>query len=317
MAHPGGAPFDDQAPLVTGDAVVLDLRPAGFATRMAGLLIDVAVQVVALVLAVLLTSLVGSGLDAAATAAINLALIVLVVVGYPTAFETLTRGRSLGKLALGLRVVGTDGSPERFRQALGRALAAVVEIWTFSGVVALLCSLLNRDGRRVGDFIAGTMVVHERAARRPDDSFAMPPQLAEWARGAELSQLSSETAGMARQYLMRFGELTEESRYSMGVRIADLVSAVVSPPPPPGTAPPEYLAAVLAERRRREEERLAERRAGVQDAWQQGGAGPAAHGHGGTPAPGWPDGPQSPQSGGFPAPGGAPGGADSRQHPPS
>ena len=48
---------------------------------------------------------------------------VLAIVGYPVIFETATRGRTLGKMALGLRVVSDDGGPERFRQALFRALA--------------------------------------------------------------------------------------------------------------------------------------------------------------------------------------------------
>lgn len=285
MAYPGAPHPGDQSPLVTGDAVVLDLRPAGFATRMAALIIDMVVQVVALFGAVLLVVFIGTGVDPAATAAVNLALTVLIMVGYPAAVETLTRGLSLGKVALGLRVVGVDGSPERFRQALARALASAVEIWMVP-VVALTCSLVNRDGRRVGDFIAGTLVVHERAGRRPEEALPMPPHLAEWARGAELSRLSPETAGTARQYLLRFEELTEESRREMGTRIADLVAASVSPPPPPYTTPPDYLAAVLAERRRREEAKLAERRATAAPGGGPWGAGPG----GGTPGGSGPDG---------------------------
>ena len=50
---------------------------------------------------------------------------VLTLVGYPLVFESATRGRSLGKMAMGLRVVSDDGGPERFRQALFRALAGV------------------------------------------------------------------------------------------------------------------------------------------------------------------------------------------------
>lgn len=255
MAYPDAGGYYEQSSLVTGDAVVLDLRPAGFATRMLALFIDAAVQVGLLLGAALLVLLVGSGLDTAATAAVQLGLIVLTLIGYPTAFETLSRGRSLGKMALGLRVVGTDGSPERFRQALARALSAFVEIWLFSGVPALITSLIDRDGRRIGDFVAGTLVVSERSGRKREEAVPMPPYLAEWARTSELSRLTPETASMARQYLLRFGELTEQTRYEMGVQIADAVSQAVSPPPPPGTSPPEFLAAVLAERRRREEEK--------------------------------------------------------------
>ncbi|MFW5420266.1 RDD family protein [Nocardiopsis sp. CNT-189] len=262
MVH-GHDAYDRPAELVTGDAVVLDLRPAGFATRAVALLIDVLLQGAAIIGTLILVSGVARGVDPAATAAVQLGLTVLIIVGYPTAAETLTRGRSLGKFALGLRVVGTDGSPVRFRQALGRALTGAVEIWVGSGVIALITSLINRDGRRVGDFVAGTLVVSERAARRSPEEIPMPPRLAGWAASAELSGLSAETAAMARQYLLRFEELSEEARYEMGIRIAGLVSGAVSPPPPPDASPPEYLAAVLAERRRREAERLAARSGGA------------------------------------------------------
>ncbi|MFC3994901.1 RDD family protein [Nocardiopsis sediminis] len=258
MAIPGGTEGFGQASLVTGDAVVLDLRPAGFATRMVAFFVDALVQVSAMVLSFVLVSRVGAGLDAAATAAISLTMTVLVLVGYPTAFETLSRGRSLGKLALGLRVVGVDGSPVRFRQALARSLAAVIEIWGFT-VVALVSSLIDRDGRRIGDFMAATLVVQERAGSRRDETIEMPPRMAAWAQSAELSRLSPETAATARQYLLRYDELADGARHDMGMRIADLVAQSVSPPPPPGVSPPEYLSAVLAERRRREEAKMARR----------------------------------------------------------
>lgn len=254
VSYPGnGGDVYGVTPLVTGDAVVLDLRPAGFATRAAALAIDVIVQIVALIALNLLVVWIGRGLDPAVTAAVSLAGTILVLIGYPTAFESLSRGRSLGKMALGLRVVGTDGSPERFRQALGRALASVVEIWMTSGLIALVTSMINRDGRRVGDFVAGTMVVEERDGGRREEAVPMPAHLAGWAAGAELSRLSPETAASARQYVLRYGELAEHTRYEMGIRLANAVAGQISPPPPPGTAPPHFLAAVLAERRRRQE----------------------------------------------------------------
>lgn len=255
MAYPGGGETRDDVygvtPLVTGDAVVLELRPAGFATRTAAIAIDFLVQVIVLIAMGLVVSWIGVTVDAAATAAISLTASILIIVGYPTAFESISRGRSLGKMALGLRVVGTDGSPERFRQALARALSGFVELWMTFGVIALVTSMLNRDGRRVGDFVAGTMVVEERTGRRRDAVIPMPPHLAAWAATTELSRLSPESANAARQYVLRYGELAEHTRHEMGIQLADTVAAQVSPPPPPGTTPPYFLAAVLAERRRR------------------------------------------------------------------
>ena len=176
--------------------------------------------------------------------------------GYPTIFETLSRGRTLGKLAMGLRVVGDDGGPERFRQALVRALASVLEIWLLLGAPALIASLLSAKGKRLGDVFAGTFVIQERLRAASGAPVVMPPMLAAWAASLELSGLPGETAAIARSYLGRFWELTPVAREEFGRRIAAEVAACVSPPPPPGTPPPAYLAAVLAERSAREVARM-------------------------------------------------------------
>ena len=126
--------------IVTGEAVILGLPSARFPTRILAFLINMVVEIAALgVIAVL--AAVGEanhGLDTASGAAVLIAGFVLVIVGYPVAFEALSRGRTLGKLALGLRVVADDGGPERFRQALVRALAGTIEIWALIGVPALV-----------------------------------------------------------------------------------------------------------------------------------------------------------------------------------
>jgi hypothetical protein len=181
-------------------------------------------------------------------------------VGYPTLFETLSRGRSLGKLALGLRVVSDDGGPERFRQALMRALAAVLEIWLTLGFLALVTSLLSSGGKRLGDIFAGTFVITERLPGRRGTTApmsALPPALAAWAATAELSALTDATAETARQYLSRYYDFTPATREEFGRRIAAAVAAQVSPPPPGGSSPPDYLSAVLAERRSRAHARMA------------------------------------------------------------
>ncbi|NBP86558.1 MAG: RDD family protein, partial [Mycobacteriaceae bacterium] len=126
--------------------------------------------------------------DDALTAAILIIFTVGVIVGYPVVLETATRGRSLGKVVMGLRVVSEDGSPERFRQALFRALAGFVEIWMFFGGPAVISSLLSARGKRIGDVFAGTLVVSERGPKLLGPP-AMPPYLQRWAAAVELSGL--------------------------------------------------------------------------------------------------------------------------------
>jgi len=250
------------AEVITGEAVVIDVPFARFPSRTLALMIDIAIQLVLLfgLGGVALAAGAGGGLDAAAVAAISLTVSVLIIVGYPTLFETLSRGRSLGKLALGLRVVSDDGGPERFRQALMRALAAVLEIWLTLGFLALVTSLLSSGGKRLGDIFAGTFVITERLPGRRGTTApmsALPPALAAWAATAELSGLTDATAETARQYLSRYYDFTPATRDEFGRRIAAAVAAQVTPPPPGGTSPPDYLSAVLAERRERAHARMA------------------------------------------------------------
>jgi len=242
--------------LVTGDAVVLELRLAKLASRGLALGIDLAVQLTVLLVGVLVVGgLLGSA-DAALAAAAGLTFYVAVIVGYPVAMETTTRGRSLGKLALGLRVVREDGGPVRFRHAFVRALLGVVEIWLSFGSIALIASLASPQGRRLGDYLAGTLVVRERVPVAGHVVAPMPPPLAGWAAGLDLSRLPDDLALAARQFLTRAGELSPAAREDMGTRIATAVAAVTAPAPPPGTPPWAFLAAVLAERRRRELARM-------------------------------------------------------------
>lgn len=244
-----------QQPVVTGDAVVLDVQIAQLPVRALSVLIDVLVVFVLYIIGVVLWAVTLPQFDGAFSAAVLIVFTVLALVGYPTIFETATRGKTLGKMAMGLRVVSDDGSPERFRQALFRALAGVIEIWTLTGGPAVICSLLSPTGKRIGDYFAGTVVISERAPRQAPPP-VMPPQLAWWASTLQLSGLNPHHADMARQFLSRAGQLDPQVRDQMAYRITSDVVAQISPPPPPGAPPPMVLEAVLAERHRRELGRL-------------------------------------------------------------
>jgi uncharacterized RDD family membrane protein YckC len=243
--------------LVTGEAVVLELRLAKLASRALALAIDIAVQIALIVAGTLLIAGTVTFVDDALAAAIGLMFYLAVVLGYPVAFETFTRGRSLGKMALGLRVVREDGGPEQFRQAFVRGLLGVVEIWLTFGVVALIASLASAQGRRLGDYLAGTVVVHERVPVRAAPMASMPPPLAGWASTLDLTRVPDDLALAARQYLSRAPELAPHVRDEMGTSLARALAQVTSPPPPPGVPAWAFLSAVLAERRRRELDRFA------------------------------------------------------------
>jgi uncharacterized RDD family membrane protein YckC len=293
--------------LVTGEAVVLDLRLAKVPSRAVGILVDIVIQ---LLLFWLLTYVVGQlvlGGDSATSAALTLGIVVAVIIGYPVLWETLTRGRSPGKYVMGLRVVRDDGGAASFRHALARALVGVIEIWLTLGSIAFLTSLVSSKGKRAGDYAAGTVVLRERVPDLTGAPTQMPPALAGWAYAADLSRLPDGLALSARQFLARAPQLSPGPRWEMGRRLADETTRFVTPLPPPGCPPEAYLAAVVAERRRREVVR--QQASAPRPVAPQGGPWPAPAAQPPAPPPTYPPPPQpSPappavEPGGFVAPG--------------
>ncbi|NJP69198.1 RDD family protein, partial [Streptomyces spiramenti] len=243
--------------LVTGDAVVLGLRPARLPSRALAIAIDVALLVGVYVLVSLLLASSALGMGDAALSAVEIATLVLMLIGVPVAVETLTRGRSLGKLVCGLRVVRDDGGPVRFRHAFVRGLVGFVELFVTMGFVAMASSLFSPSGRRLGDVFAGTMVVRERIpVSRVSLLPPPPPELAGRFAELDLSRVPEELWLAVRQLLVRLPKLEQRVAWSMSVRLAGDLSALVGTPPPEGMHPSAYLAAVAGERQRRDAQRV-------------------------------------------------------------
>ena len=243
--------------LVTGEAVALDLPPASLGARIVSGLIDVCVTFVLLV-AVLIAFLTAAAQSDGAIAHIAMiGSLITVFLVVPTAFETLTRGKSLGKLAMGLRTVRDDAGPITFQHAFVRSLIGFVEVYAFSGAPAFLSAMLSARGKRLGDHAAGTYVVRERVRLRLAPPPTMPGPLAGWARTADITSLPTGLALAVRQFLGRAADLDPASRTRVGQELATQVQTHVAPPPPPGTPPEAFLAAVVAARRERDSARLA------------------------------------------------------------
>jgi len=250
--------------IVIGEGVVLDARPASFITRAMGALLDFLILLVVVVAALILgitwfAETLAVSQDAAVIIVSVLLAVLLVVV--PVTIETLSRGRSVGKLACGIRVVRDDGGPVRFRHALVRALIGVLELWMTFGGVAAIASLANAKGKRLGDLAAGTYAVRVRGGRPPSAPVVMPQSLEAWARTADMRRLPDGLALAARQLLGRAARLAPESRAQLADDLAGRIEPYVAPGPPPGTHPEAFLHAVLSARRERElEAGLRERR---------------------------------------------------------
>ena len=175
MSSTSAAP--DDLGIVTGEAVALEVRSTSWVLRAAGAMIDVARRGRAVPRAAVRHQ----PADDHAThadGALGTALVVVdVVVSFiiaPAVLETALRGRSLGKLAVGARVVRDDGGSIGFRHAFIRSLVGIVELVFTLGSIAAVVGLLNRRAKRLGDLLAGTVSQHERVPRPPMNTLGVP-----------------------------------------------------------------------------------------------------------------------------------------------
>lgn len=217
--------------LVTGEAVTLDVKPASYILRAAGTFIDWVVYMLVMLGCVLLLVATGGGLDAALVQALVVLILVLGTVVLPLTVELASRGRSLGKLAVGARIVRDDGGAIGFRHAFIRALTGVLEIFLTVGGIAALVGLLNARSKRLGDLLAGTYSQLVRVpAPRPLDLY-LSPVLAGWATTADVGRLPDRLSRRIAQFVRQAPQLTPAARYGLSTELAREASAFVSPLP--------------------------------------------------------------------------------------
>ena len=252
MAERAGA---GELGIVTPEAVVLEFETAGIGSRLLAGLIDLSVQAT-LMLGVLFGfgMVAGAGLDlGGVAAAIIYILIFLVTFGYPALMETLWRGRTLGKAALGLRVVTVEGAPVRFRHAAIRSILALVDWFATQGVVGIISLLVTKRNQRVGDLVAGTIILRERSAARtttPVD-FAPPHGLEGYAATLSTTTLDHEDYGSIRAFLLRARTLPGPVRADLANQLAFPLLDRLRTTPPPGVSPEAFLICVAAAYQRR------------------------------------------------------------------
>ena len=240
---------DDE--VITGEAVALDVRPASVILRAAGSIIDTAAYA-ALYLLILLAFFVSLGerTDAALTQAFVIAALVFSILVVPVLVETLTQGRSLGRLAIGARIVRDDGGAISLRHAFIRSLTGVLEIVMTVGGLAATVALLNGRSKRLGDLLAGTYSQHERVPRNREVVRPLPETLVAWSQTVDIARLPDRLSRRVAQYLRQSPHLTPLTRERLAQSLAAEVALFVSPLP---DASAEYLlAGVAAVRRERE-----------------------------------------------------------------
>lgn len=247
---------DDYAPgeedHLTGEAVSLDLYPVGFVLRAVGSLLDAVVYVSLFVFLTIGTTfgLAAAGVEGAVMSAVSIGILVLCAVILPATVEVVTRGRSLGKIAIGGRIVRRDGGAIGLRHAAVRSLVGVVEITFTLGGGAAITGLLTPRTERLGDLVAGTYCRSERVSGRVLPVFGVPAPLAEWARVADVARMPASLARRISQFILQAPEYDRERRARLAAELAAEAEPFVAPVP--DVDPELLLAGITVLRRERE-----------------------------------------------------------------
>ncbi|MGB3495468.1 MAG: RDD family protein [Elainellaceae cyanobacterium] len=180
--------------------------------------------------------------------AIALLIFFGIYIGYFVVFETLWQGQTPGKRIAKIRVIRQDGRPIGLVQATMRALLRPVDDFPFLGLVGGLLIFFVPREKRLGDFIAGTLVVLQE---QPPSADALPlaPQstqlAAELPGQSDLSHLMPDDFAVVREYLQRRRELAPKAKESTSLNLARQVrSRIKMKELPEGTTPDRFLEAI-------------------------------------------------------------------------
>ena len=133
------------------------------------------------------------------------------------------------------------------------AALGLVDFALTSGAVAVICVLVTADNQRLGDLVAGTLVLRERTGlRRPTPtSFAAPVGLDVYTDSLDLAGIGPAEYGVVRAFLLRAPSLPPPVRARLAAQVGETVAARVQPAPPPGVPAELFLACIAAAYRKR------------------------------------------------------------------
>lgn len=236
------------AGLVTPEAVELDIATASVGLRGLAYIIDLVVLGVAIVV-VLLVGL--SALSATGVADPVVWIIVLSIAAMwivvPMVVEAVTTGRSLGKRIAKLRVVTVEAGPIGWRHAAIRATVGLFELIATSGVIGFFVALATPRGQRLGDLVAGTLVVREAVSRGDVSPVRFRPvQGTEWlAAMIDASDLDEADYQVIRATLLRTG-LPAERHAALCATVTTSLWPRVGPSPLPTSVHPQAVLTAIA-----------------------------------------------------------------------
>ncbi len=221
----------EQLKIDTPEQIALELPLAGIGSRFLAIAIDTLIQAgLYLITGLVFLLLVPAGFSIFSFLPKTLGPAIAIFVGfaiywgYFAIFEIIWKGQTPGKRVAGIRVIKESGRSISAFEAIGRNFMRAVDMQP--GLlygVGLVCMMLNKQSRRVGDFVAGTVVVHERPTDEVRPTWNTAVEDGSSAGG--IGQGTAEELVLIETYLSRRFELDPEVRLRTAIQIADRIKA--------------------------------------------------------------------------------------------
>ncbi|MGC2696570.1 MAG: RDD family protein [Candidatus Angelobacter sp.] len=224
----------DKLIIDTPEQVHLEFVLAGIGSRFMAIFLDVVIEAVLYLVLFLLTVLwIRGGIFSATRSVWWKAIVTLVIFciywGYYAIFEALWKGQTPGKRWAGIRVIKDSGRPINAFEAITRNLVRAIDFLPGFYGIGVVTMLLNAKNRRLGDYVAGTLVVHETSDRE-STLFFNTPTCTDFTLH-QAAGLTVQEAELIETFLARRLEIPLEVRRFNSQRIADMICARLNVPP--------------------------------------------------------------------------------------
>ena len=218
----------DKLTIDTPEQVHLEFGLANLGSRFMAIFADTIIQIVVYLVLVILdeTTLAGALFSRIGSYRVWVRAVIIIAYfcvfwGYFAAFEAFWKGQTPGKRWAGIRVIKDTGRPIDAFEAIARNFLRVVDFFPGFYGIGIVTMLLNSKNRRLGDFVAGTLVVHERTAKESDLFFNT--SLKAEAVLYQATRLSVQEVELIETFLARRLDIPAEVRKQSAVRIAEMI----------------------------------------------------------------------------------------------
>jgi uncharacterized RDD family membrane protein YckC len=205
----------------TPEQINLEFELAGPGSRFMALFVDLMIQGLATIVIVIGLAIAGFAIHLRAAGTWVMAWILLAMFavhwGYFAFFEIVWKGQTPGKRQAGIRVINETGRMASVYEAIARNLLRVVDAIGLYAVGALVM-FLSPQSKRIGDYVAGTVVVHDR--RREDGALFFNTQGAALEDSIRYEALTVQDLQVLETFLQRRLDLPPEVRRQTADKLA-------------------------------------------------------------------------------------------------